>query len=83
MNELIAGLERNGLIVREPAPEGRGLLAHLTPAGQATLLRCRPLITQVRSAVLAGIDPARLDEAVALLEEIAAAADAFDESSLL
>jgi DNA-binding MarR family transcriptional regulator len=83
MNELIAGLERNGLIVREPATGSRGLLAHLTPAGQSTLKRCRPLIAQVRSAVLDGIDPDRLDEAVALLEDIADAADSFDESTLL
>ena len=82
MNEIVGGLERNGLIVREPAPEGRRLLAHLTPAGEEVIARCVPMVEQMRAVVFASIDAARLADAMAVLEEISDAADAFDEGAL-
>lgn len=40
-NEMVAALERRGMIERHAAPEGgRALSIHLTPAGQRVLTRC-------------------------------------------
>lgn len=82
MNEIVATLERGGLITRRPAPEGRSLLAHLTPAGQVTMARCVPVIAQVHAAIFDWIDPQQLDAFTAVLDQIADASDAFDEGSL-
>lgn len=82
MNEIIGGLERTGLIARDPAPEGRGLLAHLTPAGHATIRRCLPVIEAARSALFDALHPAHLAIAMSVLEATAAAADDIDESTL-
>jgi len=40
-NEMVAALERRGMIKRHAAPEGgRALWIHLTPAGERVLTRC-------------------------------------------
>jgi|HubBroStandDraft_2_1064218.scaffolds.fasta_scaffold106714_2 DNA-binding MarR family transcriptional regulator len=40
-NEMVAALERLGMIQRSPAPEGgRALWIHLTPSGRRALARC-------------------------------------------
>ena len=54
MSEVIAALDRAGLIRREADPaHGRIIRTGLTAAGEAVLAECEPLITNIESQMLA------------------------------
>jgi DNA-binding MarR family transcriptional regulator len=57
MNEVIAKLERDGLVARSPAANhGRVLEMALTPAGHEVLKRCDDAVTEMESRMLADLD---------------------------
>jgi DNA-binding MarR family transcriptional regulator len=57
MNEVIAKLERDGLVARSPAANhGRVLEMTLTQAGHEVLRRCEDAVTQMESRMLADLD---------------------------
>jgi DNA-binding MarR family transcriptional regulator len=57
MNEVIAKLERDGLVARSPAANhGRILEMTLTPAGREVLHRCEDAVTEMESRMLADLD---------------------------
>lgn len=57
MNEVIAQLERDGLVARSPAANhGRVLEMTLTPAGHEVLQRCEDAVTEMESRMLADLD---------------------------
>jgi DNA-binding MarR family transcriptional regulator len=57
MNEVIAKLERDGLVARSPAANhGRVLEMTLTPAGHEVLQRCEDAVTEMESRMLADLD---------------------------
>ncbi len=57
MNEVIAKLERDGLVARSPAANhGRVLEMTLTKAGRQVLQRCEDAVTEMESRMLADLD---------------------------
>jgi DNA-binding MarR family transcriptional regulator len=57
MNEVIAKLERDGLVARSPAANhGRILEVTLTPAGREVLQRCEDAVSAMESRMLADLD---------------------------
>ena len=57
MNEVIAKLERDGLVARSPAANhGRVLEMTLTQAGREVLERCEAAVTEMESRMLADLD---------------------------
>lgn len=57
MNEVIAKLERDGLVARSPAANhGRILEMTLTPAGREVLRRCEEAVSAMESRMLADLD---------------------------
>jgi DNA-binding MarR family transcriptional regulator len=57
MNEVIAKLERDGLVARSPsANHGRVLEMALTPAGDEVLQRCEDAVTEMETRMLADLD---------------------------
>jgi DNA-binding MarR family transcriptional regulator len=57
MNEVIAKLERDGLVARSPAANhGRVLEMTLTKAGHQVLQRCEDAVTEMESRMLADLD---------------------------
>jgi DNA-binding MarR family transcriptional regulator len=74
MTRLVAALEADGLVVREPDPrDGRGVLVRATPAGRQLLevgrtRRTSALVRQLSS--LAREDLATLCDAAAILERL-------------
>jgi DNA-binding MarR family transcriptional regulator len=57
MNEVIAKLERDGLVARSPAANhGRVLEMTLTTAGHEVLQRCEDAVTEMESGMLADLD---------------------------
>ena len=57
MNEVIAKLERDGLVARSPAANhGRILEMTLTPAGREVLQRCEDAVSAMESRMLADLD---------------------------
>ena len=57
MNEVIAKLERDGLVARSPAANhGRILEMTLTPAGREVLQRCEDAVCAMESRMLADLD---------------------------
>ena len=57
MNEVIAKLERDGLVARSPAANhGRVLEMTLTPAGHEVLHRCEDAVTEMEGRMLADLD---------------------------
>jgi DNA-binding MarR family transcriptional regulator len=57
MNEVIAKLERDGLVARSPAANhGRVLEMTLTRAGHDVLQRCEDAVTEMESRMLADLD---------------------------
>ena len=59
MNEVIAKLERDGLVARSPAANhGRVLEMTLTPAGHDVLQRCEDAVTEMEGRMLADLDDA-------------------------
>jgi DNA-binding MarR family transcriptional regulator len=58
MNQLVATLERDGLIHREPDTANRKILrASLTDAGRATLTACHVAVDELERRMLAGFTP--------------------------
>ena len=59
MNEVIAGLERDGLVARSPAANhGRVLEMTVTKAGLEALARCDEAVTEMEDRMLADLDGA-------------------------
>jgi DNA-binding MarR family transcriptional regulator len=57
MNEVIAALERDGLVARSPAANhGRVLEMTLTDAGSEVLARCEAAVTEMENRMLADLD---------------------------
>jgi DNA-binding MarR family transcriptional regulator len=57
MNEVIAKLERDGLVARSPAANhGRILEMTLTPAGREILQRCEDAVSAMERRMLADLD---------------------------
>jgi len=57
MNEVIAALERDGLVARSPAANhGRVLEMTLTDAGHEVLARCEQAVDEMESRMLADLD---------------------------
>ena len=55
-NEMVAALERRGLIRRSAAAEGgRALWIHLTPSGERTLARCDEQVDQLEGQLFGGV----------------------------
>jgi DNA-binding MarR family transcriptional regulator len=55
-NEMVAALERLGMIERHPAPEGgRALWIHLTPAGRRALARCEARVDAFEARLFEGV----------------------------
>ncbi len=62
MFEVLASLERRGLVEREVDPQhGRIRLAALTPSGRATLRKAAPSIAQMQEEMLADVPPHERD----------------------
>jgi DNA-binding MarR family transcriptional regulator len=69
MNQLVASLERDGLIRREPDPANRKILrASLTDGGRATLTACHTAVDELEQRMLTGFTPDQVREFRAALE---------------
>jgi DNA-binding MarR family transcriptional regulator len=75
MTRLVAALEADGLVAREPDPrDGRGVLVHATAAGRQLLEEGRTRRTSVLVRQLSSLAPeelATLCEAAAIMERLA------------
>lgn len=59
MNEVVAALERRGLVVRTVDPaHARILRTELTPRGARLLDEAEPAVAEMQEAMLAGVEPA-------------------------
>ena len=68
MSEVIAALTKAGLIRREADPaHGRIMRTELTPAGQAVLDKCEPLINEIEARMLAELTVSDRDRLPSLL----------------
>jgi DNA-binding MarR family transcriptional regulator len=69
MNQLVASLERDGLIRREPDDANRKILrASLTDSGRAALAACHHAVDELERRMLAGFTPEQEQEFRAALE---------------
>jgi DNA-binding MarR family transcriptional regulator len=69
MNQLVATLERDGLIHREPDPANRKILrASLTDRGRAALAASHAAVDELERRMLAGFTPEQEQEFRAALE---------------
>jgi len=58
MNELVVGLERRGLVRRDPDPDhARRLLVRLTPTGRAFIHAHRPAVDDVEQQMVSRLSP--------------------------
>jgi DNA-binding MarR family transcriptional regulator len=72
MQGILANLEREGLVAREPDPShGRILLSGLTRRGQEVLASAHQVIDGVEAVMLASIDPAYASEMAKVLTRCA------------
>ena len=63
MNQLVASLERDGLIRREPDSANRKILrASLTDGGRAALAACHRAVDDLEQRMLAGFTPTQAGE---------------------
>ena len=70
MNEVIAVLERDGLVTRSPAANhGRVLETTVTDAGLAVLARCDATVTAMEDRMLADLDADARAQLLAALKE--------------
>jgi DNA-binding MarR family transcriptional regulator len=70
MNEVIAALERDGLVARSPAANhGRVLETTVTDAGLAVLARCDASVTEMEDRMLADLDADARAELLGALKE--------------
>jgi DNA-binding MarR family transcriptional regulator len=70
MNEVIAALERDGLVARSPAANhGRVLEMTLTDAGQDVLARCDAAVTEMEDRMLADLDAGERAQLLAALKD--------------
>jgi DNA-binding MarR family transcriptional regulator len=70
-NELVAGMERAGLIERRAHPnDRRAQQIHLTPAGQDRLAAATPIVRQVEAQLEADMSPADRAAARAWLQRM-------------
>jgi DNA-binding MarR family transcriptional regulator len=70
MNEVIAALERDGLVARSPAANhGRVLEMALTDAGQEVLARCDAAVTEMEDRMLADLDAGERAQLLAALKD--------------
>jgi DNA-binding MarR family transcriptional regulator len=70
MNEVIAALERGGLVARSPAANhGRVLEMTLTPAGRDVLERCDAAVTAMEDGMLADLDAGERAELLNALKD--------------
>ncbi|MBU6259060.1 MAG: MarR family transcriptional regulator [Burkholderiales bacterium] len=77
MVAMLDRLAKAGLITRVPSPTDRRVkLVQLTAAGSRLYAQVRREADAVRHQLLAGVDPARLEDAARLLEQLQAAAEA-------
>lgn len=68
MNEVLAGLEADGLIVRAPsANHGRVVEVELSERGREVLASCERAVTHMENAVLADLDDAERQKLVEAL----------------
>ena len=73
MAQLLARMERDGLIRREPDPtDGRSSLISLTEAAVARLAPARAILAQGNQEALAGFDNAEVAQLVGLLRRVLA-----------
>jgi MarR family transcriptional regulator for hemolysin len=71
MVSMLDRLERDGFVTRAPCPSDRRVkLAHLTEAGRTVYREVRKEGEAFRTSLLAGIDPATLTAAAALLDTL-------------
>jgi DNA-binding MarR family transcriptional regulator len=70
MNEVIAALERDGLVTRSPAANhGRVLEMKLTDAGTEVLGRCEAAVTEMEDRMLAELDAAERAQLLTALKD--------------
>jgi len=70
MNEVIAALERDGLVTRSPAANhGRVLETQVTEAGLEVLARCDAAVNEMENRMLADLDGAAREELLQALTE--------------
>jgi|SRR5471032_654083 len=73
MAQLLARMERDGLIHREPDPaDGRSSLISLSESATALLAPAREILFQGNREALAGFEPAEIDQLVSLLGRVIA-----------
>ena len=71
MHVLVAGLERSGLVVREPHPShGRILLVSLTSEGRRALRRAREVAARVQEQMVAGLPESQRPSLLRLLRDV-------------
>jgi DNA-binding MarR family transcriptional regulator len=69
MNQLVASLERDGLIHREPDTANRKILrASLTDRGRSTLTACHVAVDELEERMLASFSPEQVHEFRTALE---------------
>lgn len=69
ISDLVAGLDRRGLIARTPDPANRRrLLIRLTPAGRDLMREYDPRVAEIERRMLADFDPGQVDELRLLLD---------------
>ena len=70
MSEVIAALERDGLVARSPAANhGRVLETQVTEAGLEVLARCDAAVNEMENRMLADLDGAAREELLQALTE--------------
>jgi DNA-binding MarR family transcriptional regulator len=78
VTNIIARLERQGMVSRRPNPrDGRGRLAEITGEGRSVVERATGDLTAARFG-MAGYDPGQLQEMFTLLKQLRIAAGDFD-----
>jgi DNA-binding MarR family transcriptional regulator len=83
-NEMLAGLERAGLIERRPHPGDRRVQQiYLTAAGRSRLAAARPTVRAVEERLSAGFTAEQLAVVTAWLTRMTAASSAGEEISTL
>ena len=69
MSEVIAALEREGLIVRAPHPDHRRVYpARLTPKGRRVLAACEDAVVEMEEQMMATLSPAERSELLLVLK---------------
>jgi DNA-binding MarR family transcriptional regulator len=69
MNQVVAALERDGIIEREPDPRNRRILrTRLTERGSKILRSCEEAVDVLESQMLAKLSPSAVDDLRAALE---------------